>query len=122
MPGLNWDGAVPRKIRLTVVDASTTAPVAAAKVSFGGRDVGVTDVAGECEWTGMFPAGGSAGLFGRSGRWLVYGELTIRTTGGWSRTVYLEDLVAEKRRSLRDDDPIVVTVPLTGAAKLPVAH
>ena len=64
------------------------------------------------EWTGMFPAGGTSGLFGRSGNCLVYGELAIAAPDGRSRSVRLDELVKDSRRSLRDDDPIELSVPL----------
>jgi hypothetical protein len=109
---VHWDGKVPRNVQLTVTDASTSVPIAAASVNFNGRDVGLTDAAGSCEWTAMFSAGGTSGLFGRSGHWLVNGELTIVCADGRSRTVPLIEHVKVSRRSLRDNDPIRISIPI----------
>jgi hypothetical protein len=116
LPTLNWDGAVPRKLQLTVLDEATSGPISGATVKFGERDVGTTDAAGKCEWTGMFPAGGTSGLFGRSGEWLVYGELAVAAPDGRARSVRLDELVKDSRRSLRNDDPIELSIPLAAPA------
>jgi hypothetical protein len=112
LPSLNWDGDVPRKVKLTVRDATTAAPVAGAGVRSGSRDVGTTDAVGRCEWTQMFGAGGTSGIFGRSGHWNVDGEVTIAGPGERRRTVQLRELVSPPRRPLRDSGPIELTVAL----------
>lgn len=111
LPRLSWDGDVPRKVHLTVIDPATASPIAGASVNFNGRDVGVTDAAGVCEWMASFPAGGSSGLFGRSGEWLIHGALRIETEKGISRTIQLEEYVRERDRPLSQDG-VKLKVPL----------
>jgi hypothetical protein len=103
-------------VRLTATDPATSTPLVGASVNFGGRDVGTTDAAGTCQWTGMFPAGGTKGLLGRSGNWLVYGELTIVGADGRSRTVRLDEVMTDTRRPLRDDGPLQLNVPVAASA------
>jgi hypothetical protein len=124
LPRLNWDGDAPRKVKLTVVDASTAVPIAGASVRSGSRDVGTTDALGRCEWTEMFGAGGTSGIFGRSGHWVVDGEVSIVGPGERQCTVRLRELVTPLQRPLSDSGPIeltvaVPTVPPTTQARSP---
>ena len=109
LPNANWDGAVPRRVRLHVVDAKTSSPVTNATVSFNGRDVGSTDAKGDVSWTALFGAGGSTNIIKR-GHWVIDGNVTVTDSSGRSTTVPLPSLVPQARLTLWNKGPVEATV------------
>jgi hypothetical protein len=109
LPNANWDGAVPRQVRLHVVDAKTSSPVTNASVSFNGRAVGSTDANGDVSWTAIFGAGGSRNIIKR-GHWIIDGDVTVTDATGHSTTVALPSLVPQTRLTLWNKGPVEATV------------
>jgi hypothetical protein len=109
LPNANRDGAVAREVHIHVIDATTSAPVGNAAVSFNGRAVGSTDAKGDISWMAVFGYGGSTNIFAR-GHWEIDGDVTVTDPTGRSTTVSLPTLVPKKAHTLWNKGPITATI------------
>jgi hypothetical protein len=113
IPSLAWDGAVGREVRLTVINADGR-PAKGVVIQRNDRTRAVTDERGLAVWSQYFPAGGGSTFGFRTGHWLVHAEMELHTEDA-VHIVALGDQVESPRRSIRDKDPVELTIYLPPA-------
>ncbi len=131
-----WDGGKAGRLDVVVTDAATGQPLAGAAVTYHwpnadpggtmdpaylGRPLraGTTDAGGACRLVVMFGAGGTFGLFGRSGAFMTDNELRVEAKGYRTFDEPLADLVGGRSHRLGASGSFGIPVKLVAApAKL----
>jgi len=133
-----WDGICPREVRILVLDASSSQPIARAKVALvspqwelvekypsameaSAGDEGSlsrfhpsteTDTAGRCKLLVEFPADGTQTMFGKRGSFHITGKLDVERPGAPSVRLPLYELISRIHYPISYHSPIDVTVKL----------
>lgn len=136
-PSFSWSGAAPAKIKVTVTDSVTLAPVAGAAVELRHSRAdeshstmspeyydklihsAVTDGIGTAAWLSVFGAGGSGGIFGRTGI-VRYTDVWLQVTAGGyvAVRVPLSGFTGETR-SIKKSQETAITIRLTAIPPTP---
>lgn len=136
-PSFSWSGAAPARIKVTVTDSLTLAPVAGATVELRHPradeanstmspefydkliHLAVTDGTGTAAWLSVFGAGGSGGFFGRTGIVRFTGVWLQVTAGGYVTVrVPLSEFTGETR-SINKSQETAITIRLTATPPTP---